>query len=76
MITENIPERSGFSLPRAFHPWSWIHLSPSGLLENYFFVCVYWVSTPAVAQCWPFFGQFKPKLANFGQLLALRVIFV
>ena len=36
MITENIPSRSGFSSPKAFHPWSRIYRSPSGSLANYF----------------------------------------
>ena len=48
MIREKIPSRSGFSLPRAFHPWSRIYRSPSGSFKKGFFVGSYWTSNPAV----------------------------
>ena len=42
------PRRSEFSAPRAFHPWSRNCRNPSGLLANYFFVCVSLIGNPAV----------------------------
>ena len=38
MITENIPGRYGFSLPRAFQRWSQNCRSTSDPLVNYFFL--------------------------------------
>ena len=58
MIAENIPSRSGFSSPRAFHPWSRIYRSPSGSLKNDIFVGSYWTSNQAVSLPFCLPGQF------------------
>ena len=49
-ITQKVLKRSGFSPSRAFHQKSRIYRSPSGSLENWFFVGLYWTSNPAVVE--------------------------
>ena len=48
------PSRSEFSSPRPFQRWSWNYCSPSGLLENWWFVGLYWRLNPAVWLWWNF----------------------
>ena len=68
MITVNIPGRSKFSSPRAFHRWSRSCCNPFGLSTNWFFVCVLLIRNQVILHIsgynWPWQWRYCPNLAS------------